>query len=168
MHFLDSFIDPDLCKSAIDLLSVSKWIPAKVVVNYSSEEVKLDKRQQEIINLKDKTTILSEIAQKVLNVIGSEELEIDLLQYQKTSPGGFFEWHPDYYEGSRRVVSALLYLNDVEEGGETDFVQDDEIISVIPQAGNLVIFDADVIHRGNKVINGIKYTLLIILRKRIQ
>ena len=47
---------------------------------------------------------------------------------QHTKPGEFFTWHsddyydPEYTDGYYRAISYLIYLNDVEEGGETEFI----------------------------------------------
>jgi hypothetical protein len=68
---------------------------------------------------------------------------------QRTPPGGgFSEWH--YEQGSgigecaRRWGVWMLYLNDVEKGGKTDFpVQG---LSVTPKAGTMVIWPAAYTH----------------------
>ena len=64
---------------------------------------------------------------------------------QYTPPGGgFSEWH--YEQGSgigetaRRWGVWMLYLNDVTEGGKTDFPQQE--LSVQPTAGTMVIWPA--------------------------
>lgn len=65
------------------------------------------------------------------------------LWYKKNE--GFYESHidSDYY--NNRIFSSVLYLNDVEEGGETFF--DNFNISVSPKSGSLIIFPANFAYR---------------------
>ena len=57
---------------------------------------------------------------------------------------GFYKPHVDDEPGSHRIFSALLYLNDVEDGGETYFNKFD--ISIKPKAGTLALFPANYIY----------------------
>jgi hypothetical protein len=79
---------------------------------------------------------------------------------QKTKiGGGYHSWH--YENGGREVcVRALvwmLYLNDVKEGGETEFLY--QHMRVQPKTGTLVIWPAGFTHthRGNPPISNDKY-----------
>lgn len=57
---------------------------------------------------------------------------------------GHYEKHADASPGEPRIFSSVLYLNDVEEGGETHFVHFD--LSVKPKAGSLLMFPAEYSH----------------------
>jgi hypothetical protein len=65
--------------------------------------------------------------------------DLQLLHYQ--SKDDFYHEHSDDGIGLSRIFSALLYLNDVEEGGETYFKKFD--ITIKPEAGKLVFFPAN-------------------------
>ena len=54
--------------------------------------------------------------------------------FDKTSKEGQNNWFP----GGQRMVTALAYLNDVEEGGATDFPKIN--VSVKPNKGDVVVF----------------------------
>lgn len=73
-----------------------------------------------------------------------------------------FKLHVDVNdsESSKRYLSYLLYLNDVEEGGETTFGRDDDFI-IKPKAGNMLMFPPlwCFPHSGKKPISGPKYIL---------
>lgn len=58
---------------------------------------------------------------------------------------GFYKPHSDSGPLHPRVFSAVLYLNDVHEGGETYFNHFD--LSVSPKEGRLVIFPANYIYQ---------------------
>jgi len=79
---------------------------------------------------------------------------------QKTEIGqGYHVWH---YESSTRgnctrLLSWILYLNDVEEGGETEFLHLHRRVK--PKAGTFVLFPAAFTHthRGNPPLSNTKY-----------
>ena len=58
---------------------------------------------------------------------------------------------------SSRVMAYTLYLNSVEEGGETEFLY--QGVKIKPEPGKLAIFPAYYTHphRGNPIYKGIKY-----------
>ena len=72
---------------------------------------------------------------------------------------GYFLEHVDQSAGPNvtRVFGIVLYLNDVDEGGETDFV--DLGISVKPESGKLLIFPCNYLfrHQGNIPLSEDKY-----------
>ena len=81
---------------------------------------------------------------------------------QKTLPaGGYHVWHSE--DGDKnyawRVGVYILYLNDVEEGGETEFLY--QSMRVAPKKGRLVIFPPNFpwAHRGNPPLSGVKYIM---------
>lgn len=81
---------------------------------------------------------------------------------QKTNPsGGYHIWHAEDGEvcHSRRVGVYILYLNDVAEGGETEFLYLSKRIA--PKKGRLIIFPPNYpwAHRGNPPLSGDKYIM---------
>lgn len=84
------------------------------------------------------------------------------MRLQKTLPGqGFHHWH---YESSnqitaQRLIVWTLYLNDVEEGGETEFLYMRKRISA--KTGRVLICPAAFTHthRGNPPLSNEKYIL---------
>jgi len=85
------------------------------------------------------------------------------LKLQKTLPTeGYHVWHiehgPGFDYGSRAFVFSI-YLNDVEEGGETEFLHFSKRVK--PKAGRIVIWPAafPYLHRGNPPLSGEKYIL---------
>ena len=81
---------------------------------------------------------------------------------QKYEPSqGYHIWHCDLdrLESSRRLLVSLLYLNTVEDGGETEFLYQSE--RVTPEAGTLILFPAGWTHthRGNPPLKGSKYVI---------
>lgn len=86
---------------------------------------------------------------------------IQSMKIQRTEPsGGFHNWHSETngdWGTLRRMMVYTLYLNDVEEGGETEFLQ--QSVRVKPKTGRIVLWPAYFTHphRGNPPISGTKY-----------
>jgi hypothetical protein len=79
---------------------------------------------------------------------------------QKTKIGGGYHiWHYESgtREASTRLLTWTLYLNDVEEGGETEFLYYPKRVK--PKAGTLLLWPAGFTHthRGNPPISNTKY-----------
>jgi predicted 2-oxoglutarate/Fe(II)-dependent dioxygenase YbiX len=76
-------------------------------------------------------------------------------------PGQQFKPHFDgaYRRDEREVslLTAMVYLNDGFEGGETAFL--DHGVTVIPRAGSVLLFQHRMLHEGCQVISGTKYVL---------
>lgn len=87
---------------------------------------------------------------------------VNLQKYLQGS-GGYHHWHSEIYpqnascETLHRVLLWMFYLNDVEEGGETEFLYQGR--KVAPRKGRLVIAPAGFTHthRGNVAKSGDKY-----------
>jgi len=81
---------------------------------------------------------------------------------QKTNVGqGYHIWH--YESSSRaschRLLSHIIYLNDVEEGGETELLYFSKRFK--PKKGTMILFPAAFTHthRGNPPISNEKYII---------
>ena len=80
---------------------------------------------------------------------------------KSTKGGGYHIWHHE--QGSidtvHRVLVWTIYLNDVEEGGETEFLHQSERVKA--RKGKILIFPAGFTytHRGNPPLSGDKYIL---------
>lgn len=92
--------------------------------------------------------------------------EIAQIQEYPQNTGHYNAWHTETgtFTMSRRLFSFLLYVNDVEEGGETDFLyatEGDTFLSIKPKAGTLLVHPASFpyVHRGRTPISSRKVIL---------
>lgn len=97
----------------------------------------------------------------VLNEVARHQLSYDV-KIQKTMPGeGYHLWHceRDGVTRARRLLLVMLYLNDVEEGGETEWLYQHKRVQ--PKAGRIVISPSTFthFHRGNPPLSGPKYMI---------
>lgn len=92
----------------------------------------------------------------------AEPHKIYSIKVQKTVPGGgYHSWH---FESMRRVhagriMTFILYMNDISDGGETEFLYLSKRIE--PKAGRLLLWPAGFTHthRGNPPLKDNKYIM---------
>lgn len=110
--------------------------------------------------------------------LGIEPDKGETMQGQRYAPGQQFRVHHDYFHegesywpkmresGGQRTWTAMIYLNDVEEGGATWFPQAG--IRIAPERGLLLAWNnmaADgspntaTLHEGMPVVEGVKYII---------
>ena len=74
---------------------------------------------------------------------------------------GYHAWHTENMsvDCSRRLVAWAVYLNTVEQGGETEFLH--QRLRVDAVTGRIVMWPATYthVHRGNPPLSGVKYLL---------
>lgn len=84
------------------------------------------------------------------------------MRLQRTAPGeGYHTWHHERTnkEMMTRMATFILYLNDVSDGGETEFLHFP--LRIKPKQGTLIIWPATYTHthRGNPPLAGEKFIL---------
>ena len=99
------------------------------------------------------------------NFVSEEEkLYVPYFQIQKyeKNKGHFNGYHHDFYIDNEshyhRVITFIIYLNDISTGGETEFMDE---IKIIPSAGKIVLFPAawPYIHKGHIPVTDDKYII---------
>ena len=120
------------------------------------------------------------IAEKTGTDIRQQEYPISIIKYEE---GGEYKPHHDHWEHGRtdqrpemgnRLKTAILYLNDDYEGGETEFPNWGEKIK--GRTGELVAWtnlnkngtpNMDTLHAGLPVKKGTKYIIVSWIRERL-
>ena len=99
----------------------------------------------------------------ILHAYGIDQFKYTTLKIQKTLPTqGYHMWHLEHNslgDSSRRALVFSIYLNNVGEGGETEFLH--QSVRVKPVKGRCVIWPAafPYVHRGNPPLQGEKYIM---------
>lgn len=114
----------------------------------------------------------------IADLLGIDPAHGETMQGQRYAPGQQFRAHHDYFhesesywprmlqEGGQRTWTAMIYLNDVEEGGATWFPQAG--LRVAPKRGLLLAWNnmnpdgspnEKTIHEGMPVAAGVKYII---------
>ena len=101
------------------------------------------------------------ILRRINTEVGPKSGVFDL-KIQKTDPGeGYHTWHCESFDRHSmfRYIAYTVYLNTVDEGGETEFLYQKQRLK--PEAGTLAIWPAawTHVHRGNPPLSGSKYII---------
>jgi len=108
---------------------------------------------------------LEEYAKRIIEITGnplwSSEIKDTGYNIKRYRQNDYYNWHVDcqtYIEGWTRTIAGIWYLNEVEEGGETEFAFGHK---VVPEIGKLILFPAtwNFPHRGLSPIKGNKYII---------
>jgi prolyl 4-hydroxylase len=116
------------------------------------------------------------IENKLNNFLGLHDHETEACQVHYYKVGEQFKEHYDWFddpepEGGQRTWSIMIYLNDVESGGETHFPK--LKLNLVPKRGTLVLWNNlnedntvnyELLHSGKPVISGDKWILTKWLR----
>ena len=98
----------------------------------------------------------------VISSVKQQNLVSPIAKLQHTPiGGGFHEWHCEQDGGNsaNRSLVWMVYLNDVENGGDTEFLY--QQTKVQPKKGRLVIWPAGITHphRGNPPYSNDKWVI---------
>jgi len=96
------------------------------------------------------------------NIEQRSVLMVENAMMQETRPsGGFHPWHYEATDMATqgRFLTWILYLNDIDEGGETEFLYQRKRLS--PKTGTLVVWPTGFTHthRGNPPLKDTKYII---------
>jgi len=113
----------------------------------------------------DITQMSDEQIERIIQSIYNIDV-INLQRYTKRQ-GGYHHWHSEHYphptdntqKSLHRVLLWLVYLNDVEEGGETEFFY--QQAKIHPTQGSIVLAPCGFTHthRGSIPVSSDKYVL---------
>jgi len=121
------------------------------------------------------------VVARIENLTGVHRENYENLQLLRYSEGQFYETHHDYISHQRdiipgpRMLTVFLYLNNVEEGGATEFTE--LSLTVKPKKGMALIWpsvhdqapldkDGMTSHRAQVVEKGIKYGANVWIHQR--
>jgi prolyl 4-hydroxylase len=116
--------------------------------------------------------VAKQVMQRIENITAIPELNSENLQLLKYEQSQFYQTHNDFipHQVERpcgvRILTFYIYLNDVEEGGGTDFPHLEK--TVMPKRGRAVLWPSVLDHDPNKkdprtdhqalpVTKGVKY-----------
>tara|TARA_B100001939_G_scaffold148810_1_gene128790 strand:+ start:2171 stop:2797 length:627 start_codon:yes stop_codon:yes gene_type:complete len=100
------------------------------------------------------------MAECLLPTMENSFIDFTEFKFQETTQsGGFHDWHYEkgIYQNKARFLVWSIFLNDVEEGGELEFLY--HSMRVKAKKGSMVLFPAGFTHthRGNPPISNTKY-----------
>jgi prolyl 4-hydroxylase len=142
-------------------------------------------RTSETCDLDWRDPVVGEVDRKIADLLGLPLAASEPLQGQRYAPGQEFKPHTDTFEpggydflvhtaeSGQRTWTAMIYLNEPEDGGATRFKTIGKTIH--PEAGKLLAWNnllpdgrpnPATLHQGMKVRRGTKYVLTKWFRQR--
>ena len=170
----EGIVPPELCDAVIDsfekVIKEGKIRTIAGSLQRSSGKLFREDYSAELTEFNEKNASnIFEVLNQAVSLYQEKYAILDKISYitmrlkiQKTPiGGGYHGWHCETMTGdlSRRLIVWSIYLNDVEEGGETEFLYQSKRVKA--RKGNLVLFPSSYTHthRGNPPLSNEKYIL---------
>ncbi|QED47812.1 2OG-Fe(II) oxygenase [Cytobacillus dafuensis] len=148
--YLDNVLSHDECNQLIEL-SKNRLEPSQIIDTYSGERKLAAGRTSKGAYYKlNENNFISKIENRIAEITNHPIVNGEGLQVLNYELGEEYKAHFDYFpsgqiqleNGGQRIATFLMYLNDVEEGGETIFPKIG--LSIVPKKGTALYF-----HYGN-------------------
>lgn len=177
---LRNFLDGDVCEELCGLIDANRR-PSTLADDQGVAQF----RTSETCDLDAAYPLVAEVQAKLSDLTGIPLSHAEPLQGQRYAPGQEFKPHTDTFnpggsdyfihcaEAGQRSWTAMIYLNEPDDGGATRFKQIGKTIQ--PETGKLLAWNnllADgtpngaTLHQGMKVRRGTKYILTQWYRER--
>jgi prolyl 4-hydroxylase len=169
LYIIDNLLSSEECS---DLIKNIKNLSNSTLTRYNEDKNYRTSQTGYFEN----SSLEKEIDSRICNLLGMEKNLAETTQIQKYDIGQQFKEHNDaFYEGlddsflnerGQRSWTVMVYLNNVEEGGETEFTKLNKKIT--PKTGKAVVWcsvdkdgniDENTKHRGLPVLSGTKYII---------
>lgn len=180
VYAVKDFLSPDECERLVAMIdSVAR--PSTLFEDVLSEGY----RTSWSGDIDGSDTFVRMIERRLSDLTGIDLAWSEAIQGQRYEPGQYYREHCDWFDtnaaywaseekrGGQRSWTAMAYLNDVEEGGETDFL--DLHIKIAPQKGVLLLWNnmnpdgtpnRHTLHYARPVKRGVKYVFTKWFRSR--
>ena len=174
------FLDPETCAALIERIDERRR-PSEI-----ADDVGIGNfRTSETCDLDWRDPVVGEVDRNIAGLLGLPLDASEAIQGQRYAPGQEFKPHTDTFEpggydfyvhtadSGQRTWTAMIYLNQPEDGGATRFKLINKTIQ--PETGKLLAWNnllpdgrpnPATLHQGMKVRRGTKYILTKWFRKR--
>ena len=180
LFIVKRFLDPDTCAELIERIDARRR-PSEIADDIGVA----DFRTSETCDLDWRDPVVAEVDRKIAALLGLDLAASEPLQGQRYAPGQEFKAHTDTFEPGgydyyvhtadtgQRTWTAMVYLNEPEDGGATRFKTIGKTIQ--PETGKLLAWNnlltdgapnPATLHQGMKVRRGVKYIITKWFRER--
>lgn len=175
LNIIENFLDKDTCEKLIKIIRRDNR--RSTITTYRTEEDKEFRTSQTCDMPQDDDTV-KKLEKQMATYLGYENERTEHCQGQYYKVGNQFKAHTDWFtrdteewdnyakDDGQRTWTFMIYLNDVEEGGETEFTNLD--IKLKPKMGMGVLWNNmdstgeelnDTLHWGKPPIKGEKFII---------
>ncbi len=169
-YTLDNFLYSKECDQVTELIK-KRLRPSTVAADGEVDEAYRTSRTCDLGELTD--PLIADIDRRICALLGIHPSYSEITQGQYYEPGEEFKVHTDFFEGpafeeharerGQRTFTFMVYLNDVESGGETEFMRLKQTIK--PKKGMAIIWNSlnedgsnnhNTLHQAHPVRTGVK------------
>ena len=169
-YTLDNFLNSEECNQVTELIK-KKLRPSTVATDGEVDETYRTSRTCDLGELTD--PLIADIDRRICALLGIHPSYSEITQGQYYEPGEEFKVHTDFFEGpafeeharerGQRTFTFMVYLNDVESGGETEFMRLKQTIK--PKKGMAIIWNSlnedgsnnhNTLHQAHPIRSGFK------------
>jgi prolyl 4-hydroxylase len=180
LFIIRGFLDPEACAAMIERIDARRR-PSEI----SDDAGIANFRTSETCDLDSSDPVVSDVERRISALLGLPLENGEPLQGQRYAPGQEFRPHTDTFNpggydfllhtqrGGQRSWTAMIYLNEPEEGGATRFKTIGKTVQ--PESGKLLAWNnllpdgtpnPATLHQGMRVRRGTKYVLTKWFRER--
>lgn len=180
IYLFENYLTPDECDMLVRMIDSNRR-PSTLLAETKDEEF----RTSDSCDMDRWNPDVRMIDERIAGLLGVEPEYGETMQGQRYAPGQQFKAHFDWFHdtepyweamekaGGQRTWTAMVYLNDVEEGGATWFPSAG--IRVAPKRGLLLLWNNmlpdgtpnnQTLHEGMRVMAGTKYIVTKWFRER--
>jgi len=180
LFIVRNFLDPKTCGELIERIDTNRR-PSRIADDVGIANF----RTSETCDLDWRDPIVGGVDRRIADLFGLPLETSEPLQGQRYAPGQEFKPHTDTFEpggydfylhtaeGGQRTWTAMIYLNEPEDGGATRFKAIGKTVQ--PETGKLIAWNnllpngrpnPATLHQGMKVRRGTKYVLTKWFRER--
>ena len=177
---LRDFLTAEECAGLIERIDADR-APSGVLGDAPEAEY----RTSETCNLHPDDPLVEQVEDKLTTLIGIDPAHGETIQGQRYAVGQQFKPHHDFFytdqpywqeqhdRGGQRTWTAMVFLNQPEAGGQTNFEKAN--VRITPRAGNLLVWNNlddrgepndQSLHQGMPVEAGTKYIITKWYRER--
>lgn len=173
LYVYQGFLSPGECKGLIDLIDAAA-VPSTLYAGTAQAGF----RTSYSCHLNCWDPLVSQVEARMSDVLGIDNGYAETMQGQRYSVGQEFKAHHDFFHpgqeywqrerlaGGQRTWTAMIFLDEPEEGGNTEFPELG--VGVRPQAGKMLIWNNatpdgtlnhKTLHTGTPVTAGVKHII---------
>lgn len=177
----DGWLPDEVCVKGIDLFKNLDFAKKSYTRLDQSKQFTSDDKKDTAVDLEFKEiktwpSLIPSLIPNLMNAVNDylanvplkkyesyQDLIFNTIKIQRTLPTeGFHSWHIETsgtLMNKTRIVAYTIYLNDVKDGGETEFLYQSKRVQA--KKGRIVIWPAGFpfAHRGNSPLSGEKYIM---------
>ena len=151
MYSYENFLSEEICLELIE--NINKTVRSSTIANDKDEQITSNYRTSQTADLEFfPAELILDVNEKLENLMELDMFLGEALQAQKYNPGQYYKKHWDFFPPEdnkqhkvycewmgQRTWTTMIYLNDVQNGGETYFKSLD--LKIKPKRGLLLAWN---------------------------